>query len=72
MVGCIHGGASLPPSNGAYKRFVRELNMVVSTPSKPLEWSGQVITFDPTDHPSNMAGVGLCRSSCHPVSRTSR
>ena len=59
MVGCIHRGAPLPPSNGAYKRFFRELNAVVSTPPKPLEWSGQVIIFDPTDHPSNVAGVGV-------------
>ena len=58
MVGCIHRGASLPSSNSAYKRFVRELNVVISTLPKPLEWSGQVITFDPTDHPSNVAGVG--------------
>ena len=61
MVGCTHGGASLPPSNGAYKRFVWELNAVISTPPKPLELLGQVITFDPTDHPYNVAGWGLYR-----------
>ena len=32
--------------------------MVISTPPKPLEWSGQVISFDPTDHLSNVARVG--------------
>ena len=67
MVGCIHGGASLPPSNGAYKRFVWELNAVISTPPKPLEWSGQVITFDPADHPSNVAGVGALPLIVSPV-----
>ena len=67
MVGCIHGGASLPPSNGAYKKFVRELNTVISAPPKPLEWSGQVITFDPTDHPSNLAGVGALLLIVSPV-----
>ena len=67
VVGCIHRGASLPPSNGAYKRFVRELNMVISTPSKPLELSGQVITFDPTDHPSDVAGVGALPLIVSPV-----
>ena len=67
MVGCVHGGAYLPPSNGAYKRFVRELNAVISIPPKPLEWSGQVITFDPTDHPSNVAGVGALPLIVSPV-----
>ena len=67
MVGCIHRGASLPPSNGAYKRFVRELNAVISTPPKPQEWSGQVITFDPADHPSNVAGVGALPLIVSPV-----
>ena len=67
MVGCIHGGASLPPSNGVYKRFVRELNAIMSTPSKPLEWSRQVITFDPTDHPYNLAGVGALPLIMSPV-----
>ena len=67
MVGCIHGGASLPPSNGAYKRFVWELNTVISTPPKPLEWSGQVITFDPADHPSNVAGVGALPLIVSPI-----
>ena len=50
VVGSIHGRSSLPPSNDAYKRFVRELNAVISTPPKPLEWSGQTLTFDPMDH----------------------
>ena len=67
MVGCIHGCASLPPSNTAYKKFVWELNAVISTPPKPLEWSGQVITFDPTDHPSNVAGVGALPLIVSPV-----
>ena len=67
MVGCIHGGASLPPSNGAYKRFVRELNAVISTPPKPLEWSVQVITFDPEDHPANTARVGTLPLIVSPV-----
>ena len=39
VVGCIHGGASLPPSNGACKRLVRELNVVTLAPPKPLKWS---------------------------------
>ena len=39
VVRCIHGGSSLPPSNSAYKRFIQELNAVISTPPKPLEWS---------------------------------
>ena len=67
MVGCTHGGASLPPSNDAYKTFVREVNAVISTPPKPLEWSGQVITFDPTDHPPSMAGVGSLPLIVSPV-----
>ena len=67
VVGCIHGEASLPPSNGAYKRFVQELNAVISTPPKPLEWSGQVISFDPMDHPSNVDGVGALPLVVSPV-----
>ena len=67
MVGCIHRGASLPPSNGAYKRFIRELNAVISTLPKPLEWSGQVITIDPANHPSNVAGVGALLLIVSPV-----
>ena len=67
MVGCIHGGASLPPSNSAYKRFVWELNVVISTPPKPLEWSGQIITFDPMDHHSNVAGVGTLPVNMSPI-----
>ena len=51
-------GASLPPSNSANKRLVRELNTVTSEPPKPLEWSNQVITFDLEDHPDNVTGVG--------------
>ena len=67
VVGCIHGGASLPPSNGACKRLVRELNAVASAPPKPLEWSNQVITFDPEDHPDNVAGVGTLPLIVSPI-----
>ena len=47
-----------PPSNGACKSLVLELNAVASSPPKPLNWSNQVITFDPEDHPDNVVGVG--------------
>jgi hypothetical protein len=67
VVGCIHGGSSLPPSNGACKRLVRELNAVASAPSKPLDWSSQIITFDPEDHPANTAGVGTLPLIVSPV-----
>ena len=67
MVGCIHGGASLRPSNDAYKRFVRKLNAVISTPPKPLEWSGQIITIDPMHHPSNVARVGTLPLIVSPI-----
>ena len=56
VVGCIHGGASLPPSNNAGKRLVRKLNAVASAPPKPLEWSNQVITFDPKITPTTSSG----------------
>ena len=36
VVGCIHGGACLPPSNSASKRLVGELNAVAPASLKPL------------------------------------
>ena len=67
VVGCIHRGASLPPSNNTSKRLVWELNAVASAPPKPLEWSNQVITFDPEDHPDNVAGVGTLPLIVSPI-----
>ena len=67
IVGCIHGGASLPPSNSAGKRLVRELNAVAPAPQKPLEWSNQVISFDPEDHPDSTVGVGTLPLVMSPI-----
>ena len=67
VIGCIHGGASLPPSNSAGKRLVRELNTVAPAPLKPLEWSNQVISFDTEDHPDNTVGVGTLPLVVSPI-----
>ena len=57
----------MPPSNGAYKRLVQELNAVASAPPKPLDWSNQFITFDPEDHPDNTSGVGTLPLIVSPI-----
>lgn len=60
-IACIHGGASLLPSNGACNRLVHKLNAVEPTPEmqRPLSWSNQVITFVPEDPPDCNSGMGL-------------
>ena len=57
----------MPPSNSAGKRLVRELNTVASAPLKPLEWSNQVISFDPEDHPDSTVGVGTLPLVVSPI-----
>lgn len=60
VVGCIHGGASAPPSSGANSRLIRDLS--AAEPAfelrQPLAWSAQPISFDAGDHPPSRSGVG--------------
>ena len=36
-------------------------------PLKPLEWSNQVISFDPEDHPDSTVGIGTLLLVVSPI-----
>ena len=66
---CIHGGAYALASHGEFKRLSRAV--FAAQPSveeqRPLRWSHVPITFDATDHPDRLAGVGLLPLVVSPI-----
>ena len=68
-IACILGGAQAPLSNRHFKKFSREVSVVLPRieASQPLKWSEYRISFDASDHPKSTGSVGMIPLVCTPT-----
>ena len=62
-------GAQTPASNRAFKKFAREVNVVLPKPdaTRSLNWSQTTITFDPSDELRCSFMAGKLPMMCTPT-----